>query len=374
MANFTDFPNGIDAEIYLSAQSSVNAQLSGSVADISRLIISAELDSILKEIICSLLAGRGLKLPNIQICISLNLNQLLGLPNLQGLLFDALTSLAASLSNFLDHTKIESVLGRINGVLANISNIANMINFCSSPIDPIAIPNVLESVMQSFLGAGIDLLSRIGTIEIGSINTCLIDGQFNSSAFSGGLLGTISDNITAVTDGTADDNFINAIVADVAIIVTVIDDLIISETSVATDYNQGGSDLAESTRDTNAGVGVLHNAVDAGIQGNTRIASQLKALYDNLGSYQVTGADGTVYNNIFETFVDPDLLRVLRNTTDPTPEIGERQPVYNYCGEIIGYTKTFSQLSQETSVGTVPGTIQQPGFNAGGIPTNSVTE
>ena len=373
--NFTDFPNGIsDASTYLSAQSSVNAQLTGSTADISRFIVSAELDSTLKEIICSLLAGRGLKLPNTQICVSLNLQELLALPNLQAELFTALTSLADALNSFLDHTKIESVLGRINNILAEVSNIANMINFCSSPVDPIAIPNILETSMQSFLGVGVDLIAQIGSMDPGQIGGCLIDGQFNCAAFNGGILGSICDNIADVTAGTADVNFVNSIVAESAIIVTAITDLINSETGVSGNYDQGGSDLAEDTREVNEGIGALHNAADAGIQGNTRIASQLKALYDNLGSYQVVGSDGTVYNNIFETFVDPDLLRVLRRASDPSPEIAERQPVYNYCGEIVGYTKAITQSTQETSVGTVPAVITQPGFNAGGLITDPISE
>ena len=373
--DFTDFPNGIpNADTYLSAQSSVNAQLSGSVADISRLTISAELDSTLKEIICSLLAGRGLKLPNIQICISINLQELLGLAGLQDTLRAALDRLATALDSFLDHTKIEAVLDRINNALAEITNIANMINFCSAPIDPIAIPNVLETTMQSFLGAGNDLINSIGTMVPGEITTCLIPGSFNCGAFDGGIMGILCNNIDDVVAGTVDDTLIDSLVADIDSVVTTIDDLIDSETGVVGNYDQGGSDLAEDTREVNDGVGVLHNSTDSGIQGNTRIASQLKALYDNFGSYQVVGNDGTVYNNIFETFVDPDLLRVLRRTSDPTPEIAEMQPVYNYCHEIVGYTKIVSQSDQEASVGTSPGIISQPGFNAGGLPTDPITD
>ena len=76
---FTDFTDGLQsADDYLSANNSIKAELTGSVVDIGRLVVSAEIDFNLKEIICSLLAGRGLKLPNIQICISINLKALLG--------------------------------------------------------------------------------------------------------------------------------------------------------------------------------------------------------------------------------------------------------------------------------------------------------
>src|SRR6056297_359490 len=148
---FTDFPNGLGgAADYLSANNSTRAELTGSVADIGRLVVSAELDFNLKEIICSLLAGRGLKLPNIQICISLNLKELLGtiFGQVQQVLYDALASLDAAFDRFLDHLKLDEVLGRINNVLGEVTQIANMINFCSAPLDPIQIPNVLENAMD----------------------------------------------------------------------------------------------------------------------------------------------------------------------------------------------------------------------------------
>lgn len=369
---FTDFPGGLtDATQYLSSQNSLNAELTGSVADIGRLVISAQLDFNLKEIICSLLAGRGLKLPNIQICISLNLKELLGgiVGTVQQTLYDALSSLDQAFDRFLDHMKLDAVLGRINNVLAEVTNIANMINFCSAPLDPIQIPNVLEDAMESFLGTGKSLIDRIGTLVPGEIGGCLIDGQFNCTAFDGGLMKKICDNINDL------DAVSSTIIADCTAIVADIDDLIDRETSVTGTYDNGGSDLAESPRFVNDGVGVLYNANDEGIQGATSAGSGLWAAYQQLGSYQVTDSNGIVYNNIFELFCDDDLLRILRRTPDPRPEISQGQPVYNYCGEIIGFTKVILQDDPDVSVGSVPDPItDQPGYNAGGLPTNPLNE
>ena len=52
--------------------------------------------------------------------------------------------------DFMDHTKLDSVLGRLNGVLAEAQNVANLTS--STIVDPIAIPNMLERAMGSFLG------------------------------------------------------------------------------------------------------------------------------------------------------------------------------------------------------------------------------
>lgn len=372
---FTDFKNGLSsANDYLSATNTVNAELTGSVADIGRLTISAELDFNLKEIICSLLSGRGLKLPNMQICISLNLKELLSgfVGAIQDVLYAALQSLSDAFDRFLDHLKLDEVLGRINSVLGEITNIANMINFCSAPIDPIQIPNVLENLMGSFLGKGKALIDSIGTILPSEIGGCLISPGLSS--FNGGILGRLNDNYSDLITGNMSGELLTGIINDINTAIAGIDDLIESETNVPTVYDQGGSDLSETPRDTNPGIGCLFNANDEGIQGATSNGSSIWSSYQQLGSYQVTDDDGNVYNNIFELFCDDDLLRILRRTPDPTPELSDQVPVRNYCGEIIGYTTEVNQSPIQTvSVGTVPEVINQPGFNAGGLPTNPVT-
>jgi hypothetical protein len=370
---FTDFPNGLTgAADYLSANNSINAQLSGSVADISRLVVSAKIDANLKEIICSLLAGRGLKLPNLQICISLNLKELLGnfVGQIQDVLYQALSRLDAVFDKLMSHLKLDAVLGRINGILGEITNIANMINFCSAPINPIQIPNVLQNAMDSFLGKGKALVDSIGTILPDQIGGCLIDGI---ASFNGGILGKLNDSYADLINGNLSDAFISGVIQDINSVESQINALIAIETNVPTNYDTGGSDLAESPRPTYTGMGVLYNAADEGITGATRNGAGLWSAYQQLGSYQVVDDAGNVYNNIFELFCDDDLLRVLRRTPNPTPEISEKIPVYNYCGELIGYTLQVSQADPDVSVGTVPGVIDQPGFNAGGLPTNPLT-
>jgi hypothetical protein len=378
---FTDFPNGLQsASDYLNTPQSVSAQLSGSVADIAGFTVSAEFDINLKEIICSLLAGRGLKLPNIQICISLNLKALLpglfaAIQGIQDALYAALESLDAAFDKFLDHLKFDEVLGRINGVLAEITQIASMINFCSAPLDPIQIPNVLENAMDSFLGAGRDIVDSIGTMLPDKIGGCLsIGGGFNTGVFNGGILGKISDNYNDIINGNLPDAFYDSIIADINNIVNQINDIIAKENGTSGVYDQGGSELAESPRETNTGMGVLFNAQDEGIQGASRNGQGLWSAYQSLAGYPVTDSDGNVYSNIFELFCDDDLLRILQRPPNPTPEIATQLPVYNYCGETIGYTKVVTQPKQDISVGTVPGVIDQPGWNAGGLSTNPITE
>jgi hypothetical protein len=386
MVNFTDFPNGLqNASEYLNANNSLNASLSGSVADVGRFMIQGKLDLSPKEIICSLLAGRGLKLPNLQICISLNLSALTDILNgligqVQGILTSALASLENTFNKFMNHLKLDAVLGRINGLIGEITNIASMINFCSAPINPVQIPDVLGNAMGSFLGKGKSIIDSIGTIPDLSIGGCLIGGNTNVNgvptfnpidSFTGGILGILNANFEGMITGTLSDPVINSIINDINTVNNEIETLIDEENGVRTNYSQGGSDLTEDdARDTNTGMGVLYNSQDEGIRGATQNANQLYALYQQAGSYQVVDTDGTVYNNIFETFVEEDLMRILRRTPNPTPEITQRIPIYNYCNELIGYTTEVLQEETDLSIGLVPLTISQPGFDAGGLPTN----
>ena len=107
---------------------------------------------------------------------------------------------------------------------------------------------------------------------------------------------------------------------------------------VGTEGALGGSMFSNDVSTTNTEMGLMHNADAAGIQGNTRLASQLKAQYDRLAGYPVVDKNGKVYKNIFELILEPGLLALLDSLQDPSPEISERQPVFSYCGEIVGYT------------------------------------
>jgi len=366
---FTDFTNGLqNANDYITDNVGGSAQLTTGIPNIGNFVVSAEFDVNLKEAICSLLAGRGLKLPNLQICISLNLKELLGnlVGSIQTQLYEALEGLDQAFDKFQDHLKLDQVLGRINNVLGEITQIANMINFCSSPIDPIRIPNVLENAMESFLGAGRSIIDKIGTILPGEIGGCLINGL---SSFDGGILGKINDRYDDFITGSLDQSFIDSIIADIDSVTNDINNLIQRESKIATSYAQGGSDLAETPRSTWDGIATLYNANDEGINGASKAAFNLKAIDQSLGAYPVTDGFRT-YNSILELICDEDLLRVLRRPANPTPEIAEQQPVYNYCGEIIGYTKVVSQEDPATSVGLIPGDIDLPGYNAGGLPTS----
>lgn len=367
---------------YLDTKHHIDIDIDENINDFGRVVVAAGYDFSTKEIICSLLAGKGLRLPNIQICLSINLKRLLNLDpsigEIQDELKQSLMQLDQAFDKFLEHTQIENVLGRINDALSEITNIANMINFCGKPITPIAIPNTLENTMQSFLGRGENLTNSIGSMIPDQIGGCLgTDDLFNRNLFNGGILGDISANWDRVISGQLTqeelDNYINRITNAV----NEIDNLIEEENNTNSVVDLGGSEFGQQGP-INTKIGVIHDPELAGIQGNTRIASLLKSTYEQLAGYPVIDSDGNVYDNIFELFLDDSLINLLRNPADPRPEISEQQPVYNYCGEIVGYTKVIKQESQDRSLGSEPTETTEPGSFAGdktiSIPSSTRTE
>jgi hypothetical protein len=394
MTQFTDFKAGLqNVNDYLDAKHHITGTVAGG-ADALRIVGSAQYSFTLRELLCGVLSGNGIKLPNIQICLYANIQALLGIPNLQAELFDALSQLEGAMQDFMNHTNIDSILGRLNGILSEAQNVANLINFCGRPIDPIAIPNMLENAFGSFLGAGKDLIDQIGSIAPENVCACIGTGGFNSNVFNGGILGNIANNIGAINAGSLGQSVIDSIRADIEGVTGGISNLISKENNIRGAYSQGGSQFATPDSGCNSEVGVLHNPITSAVSDNARITSSLKALYDNLAGYPVryqragssslpnngqptAGQDTTYieYPNIFHVLLEPEFIELLNRADNPNPNITNQIPVYDYCGSIIGYTTQFVQGSDETSQGTAPTVPNSPGYLAGGLSTsqNSVS-
>ena len=135
----TDFAGGLaDANEYLNR--TVSVPTSATVDPLTGKVTTTESSFTMRELICSLLAGNGLKLPNVQICLKANLGRLLNNAgiNWQGGLADLYTAPneEKALEEFTAHTDIENVLNPTN---AGIAEFAVVIMTIGTPI-PRAIP------------------------------------------------------------------------------------------------------------------------------------------------------------------------------------------------------------------------------------------
>ena len=148
--------------------------------------VKVEMGPGMKQAVCNFLAGKGFQpLPDIPICLDLNINQLMGLPGLNAGLMGGLGAARDALDAFNEHTGIGPTLARLNGIIAQVAHIANMINFCAQPINPPPIPNFLEESFGSFLGAGEAILGKLGTVIPDKAAVCYDyrTGQVNIDAY-----------------------------------------------------------------------------------------------------------------------------------------------------------------------------------------------
>ena len=361
-----DFADGVaNANEYLNR--TVSVPTSVTVND-QGTVTATTTDLTVREIICSLLAGNGIKLPNLQICLKINLGRLI--PQIPAALADlktALTEAEQELENFIAHTDIENVLNRMNSAIAEVAAVANMINFCGTPIVPRAIPNVLADAFGSFTGAGHDLLDSLGTLATSEIGGCIsTDGSFKADLFTGGLLKDIGDNLANIANLPASitDQWTataNKFKTDMKALVE-----LENKFGSGSTESKGGSNFAPNNR-VNTNVGVAIDVENMSIQQAQRLGAGLKGSYDQLKGYEVDGQG----NNIFHYILEPEMIAKLEATIAPVNEVSDRIPTYDYCGKVIGYTDVPKQTTTAKSTGAAADVPTQPGLS--GISTSGTT-
>lgn len=328
----------------------------------------------LKELICSLLAGNGLKLPNLQICLKANIGQLLNAigininPALDALR-GALNKIDQALDDFIAHTKIDAVLDRLNQAIAQFAAIANMINFCGTPIQPNPIPNVLADMFGSFTGQGKALLDNIGKMFDSEIGGCLNFGGSNSSGipaiggfkpiFASGILADIQNNLTNLANLPA--ATVNQWTSSLDSLADDLKNLIAFENSFASNTTvsggKGGSTFTPVTR-INKDVGVGIDPDELSLAEAQRLAGNLQSAFDQLESYKITD-DG---KSVFDFIIEPEMLARMRNQTPPEISEVTRTPTYDYCGRVTGYVDVPNAAASNTSGGDPVQNSQQPGI------------
>ena len=330
------------------------------------VVVQNQTSYSLKELICSLLAGNGLKLPNIQICLKANIGDLLNrlgvninpaLDALRG----ALEKVDQALDAFLEHTKIDAVLDRLNEAIAQFAAIANMINFCGTPISPAPIPNVLADMFGSFTGQGKQILDGIGKLVDSEIGGCLSLGGGGGfkPVFASGILADLQNNLSNIANLPASmleqwTSSLNSLADDMS-------NLIAFENSFAdkttTSGGKGGSTFTPVSR-INKDVGVGIDPDNLSLAEAQRMAGNLQSAFDQLEAYKIT-ADG---KSVFDFIIEPEMLARMRDQTDPEIAEVNRIPTYDYCGRVTGYTDVPNSAASATSAGDPKQNSSQPGL------------
>lgn len=353
-----DFVNGLESVSDYLNRTTIELP-TGVSADLSNgTIITSTTGFNLKEVICSLLAGNGIKLPNLQLCLKINLDRILNIDAITGPLRNALRAAEEALEAFIAHTNIDNVLSRLNSAIAEFAAIANMINFCGTPVTPRAIPNVLRDTMGSFLGKGEELLNRLGTIIPSEIGGCIsTQGGFNSDIFTGGILKDLSqwlDDVKSMPKEVMD-----SFVTELQGFASDIKNLIKFENNFKSVEEKGGSSFTTMTS-LHTGVGMAIDPEAMTFAESQRIAGNLKGLYDSLSAYEVD-EEG---KNIFDYLLEPSLIDKLKNEDTNDVPLEEKEPVYDHCGRVVGYTITNRQPQPEKSQGAPAQPVKQPATSA----------
>ena len=325
----------------------------------------------LREIICSLLAGNGILLPNLQLCLKINIGRLLGISGIPPELYKALEEAEEALDEFIAHTNIDNVLARLNAAIAEFAAIANMINFCGTPINPKPIPNVLENLFGSYLGAGKDLLDKLGTMFDSDVGGCTSGGGFNAGIFQGGVLkslGDIIDEFGSIANAPA--NTIDSLTNELKAFASDMQNLVEFENNFSGTESNGGSSFTTGTESsTHTGVGTAIDTSTLTLSHAQQVAGGLKSAYSSLSGYKV----GPENKNIFEYLLEPKMLGQLASEDLPTVNTVERTPNYDYCGVIESYTASPNNVV-EKSAGAPPSASTDPGITGlaeSGIVSNS---
>jgi len=323
----------------------------------------------LREIICALMSGSGVKLPNFQMCLEINIGRLIPMiPIALGDLRNALIDVHMALDAFIDHTGLDNVLNRMNSLISEFAAIANMIDFCGTPVNPRPIPNVLRDANHSLTGGGMDLLNTLGEISSHNIGGCIdmSTGNFNASIFTSGILGQLAANIDDLAN--LPDSIMDQITRDLHRVSDDMHDMIRSENNFKGTEDNGGSTFAPVNEESHDSVGVLLDIDGMSVDDASKMASKLQGAYDQLSGYSVDD-DG---NNIFHYMLNPELLNKLQNKEDPFIASSDRVEILDYCGMPTGEFEQTHPATERVSTGLPAERPLQPGIE--GIEESGVTD
>ena len=129
------------------------------------------------------------------------------------------------------------------------------------------------------------------------------------------------------------------------------------ETGVAMEsaYENHSFHVGSSTQTPTYAVGTGQTNSDIGTVINRAI--NLRATHDSLGGYPVCGRtgssqEGKCSDNIFDKFLPSQITGLLATGDNYSALIQTRTPLYDYCGNIVGYTTVTAQGEQIVQEGT----------------------
>ena len=352
------------------------------------------LNKPIKDIICALLFG-GLNnmLKGPLLCVNLDLDKLIqentdGIPSLADLKAE-LADLKKELKAAEESLGIKEALGRVNAAIAEVQSLLALNGMCAIPMKAPAITNVLGQIIDAEFAEMNAILNDLGRLAKPSI--CL-DGSGGLSLGGGynpkSILGSIAKHGGKMADIPA--NKLNALVTRLKSVKTALKKSVNRQLfpdfrhkhNLATGkpyvpgqtYAQAGL-VATGAPNANTPVPVITlapapplanqwngpyppsdtpNLKDASATAQVLVASVSKS-----GSYPAD-VNGIRSVNIWPGLLGPELYSMTVEALTPQdPLFVQQDPVYDYCGKLVGYDSTVI-TGDQTALGGDPALGSDP--------------
>jgi hypothetical protein len=330
------------------------------------------LNKPIKDIICALLFG-GLAnmLKGPLLCINFDLNKIAEEAGLAGL-----GDLKAELDNIKDKLKaaeelsgIPETLARVNAAIAEVQSLLALDGLCKIPLKAPQIPDVIAQVIDAEFREMNAILNDLGKLAKPSI--CLdgnggigLGGGYNPDS----ILGSISKHIGKMGDIPGDK--LEALKKRLKGVGKALDKSI--NRQLFPDFRHKhdlttGQPYVAGGGPTLAGQPAVqwnppYPPADApNLKSATATAQTLVAGVKQTGSYPVTVA-GVTNENLWLPILGPEVYSLAVNALTPQdPFFAQEEPVYDYCGKLVGYTSTVISGTEDT-IGGDPtvGSISEP--------------
>lgn len=330
------------------------------------------LNKPIKDIICALLFGginNMLKGP--LICVNLDIDTLLS-ENIDG--FPSLADLKQELATFKDELKaatdllgIPETLARVNAAIAEVQSLLALDGLCAIPLKAPQIPDVVSQVIDAEFREMNAILNDLGKLAKPSM--CLDAGGgfglakgYNPDS----ILGSIQKHGGKMVDIPGDkiDALKKRLQGVTKALKKSVNRQLFPDFRHKHDLTTGKPWVAGGGPTLAGQPAVQWNPPypppDApNLKSATATAQTLVASIKQTGSYPVT-ADGITNANPWLPMLGPEVYSLAVNALTPQdPFFAQQDPVYDYCGKLVGYTSTVisgtpDSIGGDPTVGSVP--------------------
>jgi len=306
----------------------------------------------LKDIICALLFGginNMLKGP--LLCVNIDLDKLIqdqfpGVPSL--------ADLAAELKNVKDQLKaaealcgIPETLARVNAAIAEVQSLLALDGLCAIPLKAPPIPDVIAQVIDAEFAEMNAILNDLGRLSKPQV--CLNgDGGINTGTYNpSSILGSIQGHISRMEDIPAAS--LAQLKSKLQGVGKALDKSI--NRQLFPDFRHKhdlttGKPYAAGGGPTFAGQPAVqwnppYPPADApNLKQATATAQMLVTSMSKTASYPVD-VNGIRNENIWLAMLGPEVYAMAIGAMTPAdPLFTQQDPIYDYCGKLVGYTST----------------------------------